>query len=158
MLPRYTTAEALPIPGWNDLGESTPVIAALAALSARGWIESAPDQFPPLSREAKALLAAARDRGVFELRTLPAEFDSSDRLLAVSVEIPGQRRLVFKQSGNPRQTLRYLDAFRELCRQGLVIHQLQKEFSLSARGFDAAANLATEDFTGELSFGRELDL
>lgn len=158
MLPRYTNSEGMPIPGWNDLGESTPLVAALAALSATGWIEQAAEPLPALSREAQALLAVARERGVFELRTLPAEFDSSDRLLAVSVEIPGQRRLVFKQSGNPRQTLRYLEAFKQLCRYGLVIHQLQKELSLSARGFDAADALATEDFTSELSFGREFDL
>jgi hypothetical protein len=103
-------------------------------------------------------LAAARERGAFELRTLPAEFDSSDRLLAVSVELPGQRRLVFKQSGNARQTLRFLDGFKELCQQGLVLHQLQKEFSLTARGFAAAEALASEDYAAELAFARELDL
>ena len=159
MLPRYTTSESISVPGWNDLGESAPVIAALATLSARGWVE-APSCSPPvaLSREALSLLAAARERGAFELRTLPAEFDSSDRLLAVSVELPGQRRLVFKQSGNPRQTLRFLDGFKELCQQGLVLHQLQKEFSLTARGFAAAEALSSEDYAAELAFARELDL
>ncbi|MCE2791236.1 MAG: hypothetical protein ACK493_16780 [Planctomycetota bacterium] len=159
MLPRYTNSEATSIHGWNDLSDSTPVIVALAALSARAWVEKQPAGEPPLlSREAQVLLAAARERGIFELRTLPTEFDSSDRLLAVSVELPGQRKLVFKQSGNPRQTLRFLDAFRELCQQGLALHQLQKEFSLTSRGFAAADQLAAEDFTADLSFARELDL
>lgn len=158
MLPRYTSSEALSFPGWNDLGESVPVIAALANLAARSWADSSPAPAGQLSREAQSLLAAAATRGVFELRTLPTEFDSSDRLLAVSLELPGQKRLVFKQSGNPQQTLRFLEAFKELCQQGLVIHQLQKEFSLTARGFEAAAGLSPEDFKAELAFARELDL
>jgi len=157
MLPRYTSSESLSIPGWNELGESVPVIAALANLAARAWTENASERSRELSHEAKVLLAAAAVRGIFELRTTPAEFDSSDRMLAVSVERPEQRRLVFKRSGEPRRTLRYLEAFRELCEQGLVIHQLQKEFSLTERGFALASSLAQEAFTDDLSFARDVD-
>lgn len=157
MLPRYTSSNSLSIPGWNELSESVPVIAALAALAARAWTENGPEPRRELSHEAKALLAAAAVRGIFELRTTPAEFDSSDRMLAVSVERPDQRRLIFKRTGEPRRTLRYLEAFRELCEQGLVIHQLQKEFSLTERGFAAAAVLSNEPFAADFSFALDVD-
>lgn len=157
MLPRYTSSDSLSIPGWNELSESVPVIAALAALAARAWTGPTPERNPELSHEARALLAAAAERGIFELRTTPAEFDSSDRMLAVSVERPDQRRFIFKRTGEPRRTLRYLEAFRELCEQGLVIHQLQKEFSLTERGFAVAATLTREAFTDDFSFARDVD-
>lgn len=157
MLPRYTSTESLSIPGWNELGESVPVIAALAALAARAWTVPQPTGNRELSQQAQALLAAAADRGIFELRTTPAEFDSSDRMLAVSVERPDHRRWVFKRSGDPRRTLRYLEAFRELCEQGLVIHQLQKEFSLTERGFAVADGLRGMDFSEDFSFARDVD-
>lgn len=157
MLPRYTSSESHSIPNWNELSESVPVIAALASLAANAWTERTPERSRELSREAKALLAAAAERGIFELRTTPAEFDSSDRMLAVSVERPDQRRLIFKRTGEPRRTLRYLEAFRELCEQGLVIHQLQKEFSLTERGFALATGLSLDAFAEDCSFARDVD-
>lgn len=157
MLPRYTSSDSLSIPGWNELSESVPVIAALAALAARAWTEPLAERSRALSREAKALLAAASERGIFELRTTPAEFDSSDRMLAVCIERPDQRRLIFKRTGEPRRTLRYLEAFRELCEQGLVMHQLQKEFSLTERGFAVADGLKRESFAEDFSFARDVD-
>lgn len=157
MLPRYTSSESLSIPGWNELSESVPVIASLAALAAHAWTEGPPERSRELSHEAKALLAAAAQRGIFELRTTPVEFESSDRMLAVCVERPDQRRLIFKRTGEPRRTLRYLEAFRELCEQGLVIHQLQKEFSLTERGFTVADSLCGEAFAEEFAFARDVD-
>jgi hypothetical protein len=73
MLPRYTNSEATSIHGWNDLSDSTPVIVALAALSARAWVEKQPAGEPPLlSREAQVLLAAARERGICRQSLTPA--------------------------------------------------------------------------------------
>ncbi len=178
MLPRYTASDPSSMPGWLELGESVPLIAALANLSARAWAEGVPTDAggeqpgaasseatrhatpafaQQLSREALALLAAAAPNGFFELRTAPTEFDSSDRMLAVSVELPNQRRLVFKQTAHPRRTLRFLEGFRQLCQCGLVIHQLQKEFSLSERGFELAIALNPAEFEPELRFAKELD-
>ncbi len=178
MLPRYTASDSSSLPGWNELGESVPLVAALANLSAKAWANSgAPESEPArpdserpdakqvaltstmqlLDREALALLAAAAPQGFFELRTAPSEFDSSDRMLAVSVELPHQRRLVFKQAAKPRKTIRFLEAFRQLCQYGLVIHQLQKEFSLSSLGFEMATQLDPREFEEELKFAKELD-
>jgi Mn-dependent DtxR family transcriptional regulator len=50
-----------------------------------------------------------------------------------------------------------LEAFRELCEQGLVIHQLQKEFSLTERGFTIADGLRRETFAEDFSFARNVD-
>jgi hypothetical protein len=78
-------------------------------------------------------------------------------MLAVCIERPDQRRLIFKRTGEPRRTLRYLEAFRELCEQGLVMHQLQKEFSLTERGFAVAHGLKRESFAEDFSFARDVD-
>ncbi len=164
MLPRYTASDSSSLPGWNELGESVPLVAALANLSAKAWANSGAPESEPARPDSErpdakqvALLAAAAPQGFFELRTAPSEFDSSDRMLAVSVELPHQRRLVFKQAAKPRKTIRFLEAFRQLCQYGLVIHQLQKEFSLSSLGFEMATQLDPREFEEELKFAKELD-
>jgi hypothetical protein len=84
-----------------------------------------------LSHEARALLAAAAERGIFEsarlrLNLIPAtecwRFLLNGLINGVSFsnELESQDVLCG-----------YLETFRELCEQGLVIHQLQKEFSLT---------------------------
>lgn len=157
MLPRHFDFHDGSELGWAELNESVPTIAGLARMAAGAFGRSPPDP-GKLSREALALLAASQQRGVFELRAASAEFDSSDRLLAVCIETTGDRRWVFKRSGNPRQTLKYLDGFRELCQTGLVLHQLQKEFSLTTSGFDFASRLDPQDFSEEFQFAREEEI
>jgi len=64
--------------------------------------------------------------------------------------------LAFKNKQDPARTIRFLEAFRELCGAGLVIHHLFREFSLNHEGFEFAATIKREEVEDGLSFGVEL--
>lgn len=145
---------------WQDLEFGAPTIIGYARLCSLAL--SQPSQFAEsnideLSLEARTILVAARDRGSLDIRASRESFDSADRFLAVCVEFELDRRLLFLQKENPKQTVKFLDGFRELCQFGLVIHHLQKDFSLSAAGFEVAANLNPQTVQDLMDFALEIE-
>jgi len=141
-LPRWTSDDTLAA-GWSKMSFGAPTIMALARLCSEAFVSatSADD----LSPEAQAILYSARDRGVFELKAVKEAFDSVERFLAVYVETDPHEFIVFKVSGQPSQTVRFLEGFRDLCASGLVLHHLNAEFSLSSQGFEKAKAIAAEE-------------
>ena len=130
---------------WMELSCGGPTIAAFATLCghALSGSVSSPGE---LDEYAKTLLSAARHRGMFDLRGNPDAFDASDRLLAICVEIDENRKLLFRQKEMPRETMKFIDGFRQLCQSGLVLHHLQRDFSLTRQGFEQADSLPSDAF------------
>ncbi|MFK7766122.1 MAG: hypothetical protein AB8B55_02685 [Mariniblastus sp.] len=149
--------------GWEDLEKGAPTILAFAALCSRSI--SNDDSTEPdleqlasqLTDESKALLVAAQSRGTMDIRASRESFDSADRFLAICVEYELDQRLLFLQKDNPEQTVRFLEGFRRLCKFGLVIHHLQKDFSLSVSGYALAKTLTRDDYSELLGFAVEID-
>ena len=143
---------------WNDLADGAPTVIGLASLCglalAKPLEVCVADQ---LSDEAKTILVLAAKRGTIDIRANRNSFDSADRFLAVCVEYELDHRFLFLQKDNPQQTIRFLEGFRELCQHGLVIHHLQKDFSLSSQGFVVAQTLARSDFESLIQFAVELE-
>src|SRR5687768_16478616 len=125
---------------WQELGMGAPTIIALANLCGRSLIQP-PERDVELGAEAKAILVAARQRGVLELKGINTAFESFDRLLAVHVETEPERGIVFRSRTNPEFTIRCLEAFRQPCAAGLILHHLYRDFSLSQRGYELARKL-----------------
>lgn len=142
---------------WQELGEGAPTLVAFAQLAAAALQRDSDADAEPLIPEAEAILVAAAPRGMMDIRANREPFDSSERLLAVCVEIAENRRLLFLRRDQPEQTVRFLEGFRQLCRQGWVMHHLQREFSLSARGFERARELDPDRFQELLAFAVELE-
>jgi hypothetical protein len=146
---------------WQDLGFGAPTIIGFANLCSLAMCQvsdSAQSDLPQqLSGEAKTILVAAAKRGTIDIRADRDSFDSAERFLAVCVEVELDHRLLFLQKENPEQTIRFLEGFRQLCQSGLVMHHLQKDFSLSASGFAIAKSLKREEFVGLLEFGMEIE-
>ena len=140
----------------SDLGSGSISVLGFAQLAARALAGNV-DLPQALSNEALVLLYLARDRGIFEMRAQPDAFDSTERLLAVSVEFEEGRWKVFRQKSNPRKTVAYLDAFRELCQGGLVLHHSLREFSLTKNGFSVAAESKPNDLDIELEWANVLE-
>ncbi len=144
---------------WQDLGYGAPTIIGFANLCSQaltqptGRQESADD----LSVEARTILVAAANRGTIDIRADRDSFNSAERFLAVCVEYELEKRLLFLQKEDPEQTIRFLEGFRELCQSGLVIHHLQKDFSLSAAGFHMARSLNRDEFESLLRFAVEIE-
>ncbi len=152
MLPRHLGELGDNSSSWQELGNGAPTIVALAKICARA-LEVEPEIEPAFSVEAKTLLFAAKNRGVMEIVGTNTAFDAVDRFLAVSIEVESDRRLTFKRNTDPERTVRFLDAFKELCESGLVLHHLFREFSLSSNGFKAAKTVREEEVQKELKFG-----
>ena len=140
------------------VGEGYPTIAALAMMCANA-ISHPPqdDSIDDLSDEAKTLLVTARDRGTFEIRATKASFDSTERFLAICVETEQDVFLMFRQKAQPRQTIRFFEGFAELCRHGLMIHHLQKDFSLSSKGYAWADSIEGSKFEQLADFAIEAE-
>ena len=141
---------------WEDTGAGAPTIIGFARLCSNA-LASGHVSTDGLSVEAIALLYAARERGVIEIKASNNAFDAIDRFLAVYVEIDPDTGFVFKRKDDPTRTIRFLDAFRELCAAGLVYHHLYREFSLTSDGFQFAAKIAREDIEDALSFASKLE-
>ena len=139
---------------WEDLGAGAPTIIALARLASQAIATES--DLSDLSGEAKALLYAARDRGVIAVKGANDAFDSVDRFLSVHVELDADSVLAFKNKSEPEMTIRFLDGLRELCAGGLVIHHLYREFSLSRFGFETARTLSQDEVAEQLEKGVEL--
>ncbi len=151
MIPRNVSPSTSPatggFPEWNS---ASPTISGLAHLAARAVADVA-TPVSQLSEPAKVLLQAAKQRGIFEIRGNPDAFDSTERLLAVCVEAAEGQWWMFKEKSNPRKTMAYLEGFRQLCQAGLVVHQWQREFSLTHAGFEWEMDIPT-DYQQELEW------
>jgi len=137
------------------MNEGYPVVSALAMLSAKAIAAGefkAEETLEKLTPEAKMLLLVARVRGTFEVRATKDSFDSTERFLAVCVETEPGVYLVFRRKDQPRQTVRFIEAFAQLCRLGLVIHHQQKEFSLSTHGYAVGENVSADEIQDLLDF------
>ena len=129
---------------WQELELGVPTIAGFAQLCSRA-IGGAIPPADELDRYAQALLSAASLRGMFDLRGNKEAFDSSDRLLAVCVEREPDCHWLFRPHGQPRETMRFLEGFRQLCQYNLVVHHTLREFSLTSSGFDMAEQIHASD-------------
>lgn len=140
------------------VGEGYPTIAALAMLCANAITDPPSDvELSELSDEAKTLLVTAQQRGTFEIRATKVSFDSTERFLAICVETEPEVFLMFRRKAQPRQTVKFFEGFAELCRHGLMIHHLQKDFSLSSKGYQLAESLKPSDFETLASFAIEAE-
>ena len=141
---------------WQELSEGVPTLAGLATVCSLALRDPANADVDTLSREALAILVAASNRGIIDIRGSKEAFDATERLLAVCVEIDPDTRLLFRRKDDPRQTVRFLEGFRQLCAAGLVMHHLQRDFSLTHAGYGLATGLDREDFHPELEFATEI--
>lgn len=143
---------------WEALGNGAPVLVALAQLSAEAVVHRPAVALDQLSPEAKAILFAARNRGVIEIKGSHIAFEAPARLLAVFVEVDDTQTLTFRDHEKPEVTVRFLEGFRELCELGLAIHHIHRDFSLTARGFELARSIERKEVQAWLSQGREFGL
>jgi hypothetical protein len=144
---------------WKELDQGTSTICAFAELCRQAIIfpPTEPIQADQISVKAQAILASTPNRGVVDIRGKKDEFDSVERFLAVCVEVEADRRLLFRRRDDPQQTVEFLDAFGELCRAGLMIHHLGRDFSFSATGFALAKSLNAEQLSQWIEFGVEVE-
>jgi hypothetical protein len=144
---------------WEALGSGAPVLVALAQLSSMAMVDSPPmpdlDQLLP---ESKAILFAAKERGVIELKGSNTAFEAPSRMLAVYVEIDEVQTIAFRDRLNPEVTVRFLEGFRHLCQTGLVMHHLYRDFSLTSRGFELARMISQNEVQTWLDKGTEFGL
>ena len=139
----------------QEMTEGLPTIAAFARLCGHALAGEIQGVTP--SQEALALVAASSGNGTFEIRGEKDGFESAERFLAVCVEVGPGKRLLFRDKSNPRQTMLYLEGFRQLCKSGFIMHHLMKDFSLSKSGYDLAETLDTKEFQSCIEFAVEIE-
>lgn len=121
---------------WKDLDSGAPTISAFADLCRRAIVSPpGPVESEALSDEARAILICGGERGVVDVRASKDDYDSIERFLAICIETEPDSRMHFLQKENPMQTVAFLEGFAELCRNGLIIHHLGREFSFSKTGY-----------------------
>jgi hypothetical protein len=146
---------------WEALGAGAPVLVALAQLCSQAMVDGVaakPTSVEGMMPEAKAILVAARGRGVIEVRGVNTAFDPAARMLAVYVEIDETQTIAFRDPNEPEVTVRFLEGFRQLCALGLVMHHLHRDFSLSTAGFELAKLIQRDDVLAWLEKGSEFGL
>lgn len=146
---------------WEALGAGAPVLVALAQLCSQAMVgrdAAKPTTADGLMPEAKAILVAARDRGLVEVRGVNTAFDPAARLLAVYVELDPNQTIAFRDPENPEITISFLEGFRQLCERGLVMHHLHRDFSLTKRGFEIARTIQKREVQTWLDKGSEFGL
>lgn len=127
---------------WEALGAGAPMLVALAQLASDNWVGQRQDvTVDQLSGEAKAILFSARDHGMIEVRPVNSAFEAAARMLAVYVEMSGERTIAFRDASEPETTLQFLGGFRELCSYGLIIHHVARDFSLAPQAFQLARQI-----------------
>jgi hypothetical protein len=147
---------------WEELGHGAPTIAGFAKLCSHAMQH--PDSRTndqllfELPHESKLILHLARERGTFEIRSNRDGFDSAERFLAVCVETTIDHWRLLLDKTHPEQTVRCLEGFRQLCLTGLIMHHLQREFSLSARGFEIARGVTAATAGNLIEFGMRLEI
>lgn len=140
---------------WQELGEGVPSLAGFARLCSLA-LAAGPRLDLPLSLEAKAILFAAREQGMIEIKGSNRAFDAPARLLAVHVELPQMRTVALRSRVKPEITIRMLAGFRELCATGLVMHHIYGDFSLTKEGFDLARTVPEEEVAATLQEATEI--
>lgn len=155
-LPPYPRDEGLPT-GWEEMGAGAPTLIGLARLCADAIHRGAAADME-LSPEALAILYAARDRGVIEVKGDHNAFEAPDRFLAIYVELDEQRTVVFRNRAEPEITIRFFNGFRQLCQAGLVMHHLYHDFSLTTAGFQRAQTITADDVAEPMTHAREFGL
>ena len=160
---------------WEALGNGAPVLVALAQICSAAWTGMHADPSSPLalikkdasivsrtteglSGEALAILYAAGERGIIELKAVNTAFDAAARLLAVYVEESDERTIAFRDAHKPEITVRFLDGFRQLCERGFVIHHIFRDFSLSPIGFEMARTISRPQVQQWLDMATEFGL
>jgi hypothetical protein len=163
MIPRNLSGDVGPPTPWQELEAGASTISAFAELCRRSLIsppESSIDA-SDLSAEAKTILVAGANRGVIDVRAFKEDFDSVQRFLAICVETQPGDRILFLQRDEPEQTVAFLEGFAELCRNGLIMHHLGRDFSFSKLGFSMASQLvesgAQESVAALLEFGTAVE-
>lgn len=130
---------------WEELGAGAPTIVAFARLSSDALAANRQTSGEELSDEARAILFAARHRGAIEIKGVNEAFESSERFLAICIELDSDRQFILKRRDDPVLTIRFLDGFRQLCASGLVMHHLFRDFSLTRSGFEIARQIGRHD-------------
>ncbi len=146
---------------WEALGAGAPVLIALAQLCSQAMVSLPAANLiakESLSPEAKAILVAARNRGVIEIKPVNTAFDPAARFLAVYVEIDSTQTIAFRNVEDPEVTVAFLEGFRQLCYAGLVMHHIYRDFSLSLRGFEIARTIDPQEVQPWLNKGTEFGL
>lgn len=143
---------------WEALGEGAPTLAALAAVCAGAIVSPTGQSVESLRDEARAILFAAKDRGVIEVRGVRTAFEGPARLLAVYVELDEHRTIAFRNREAPEVTVRFFEGFCQLCRAGLVLHHLHRDFSLSHAGFEKAGQIEKREVERLLAEATEFGL
>jgi hypothetical protein len=147
---------------WEAMGEGGPTLAALAAICARTLANPNTVQesitSADLSLEALAILYSARERGIIEVRGVKTAFETPGRLLAVYVEISEHHTIAYRSQENPEVTIQFFDGFCELCRRGLILHHLHRDFTLSRRGFELARSIDRQQIETQLAAATEFGL
>lgn len=111
-----------------------------------------------LGRQAEAILACAADRGLIELRMQTDRIDSSERLLAVTIEMGENTRRTLRKKSDPAWTMEFLEGFRRLCLNGLVMHLAGSEFVLTSAGFGLARGLDATAYAAELEGAQDEEI
>ncbi len=142
---------------WHELGQGAPTLGGLARICSQS-LASGGNRKQVLSHEARAILFAARERAMIEVKGSNRAFDAPARMLAVYIEVATDRTLIFRRKDNPAFTIRFLAGFRELCEAGLVMHHIYHDFSLTREGLEAGANIAAEEVADLLAQATELGL
>lgn len=153
MLERYLGSDGKGSIDWESMSFGAPTVIGLAQLCGQalmGPTRSTAD----ISVEAKTILFLARERGILELRGTNDAFESCERLLTIFIECSDDQSIALKAPGNVRQSVKFLEGLRQACQAGLVLHHLQREFSLSALGFEFAEQLREEELEETLSFAQ----
>ncbi|TVP94823.1 MAG: hypothetical protein EA381_19680 [Planctomycetaceae bacterium] len=144
---------------WEALGSGGPTLSALAAVCARAIVDPVPaDQLPEFCPEALAILYVARHRGVIEVRGVRTAFEAPGRLLAVYVEEDATRTIAFRNQESPQVTVRFFEGFCQLCRAGMILHHLHRDFTLSRSGFERAAQIRPEEVAEGIAEATEFGL
>lgn len=140
---------------WNELGQGAPTLGGLARVCSSS-VANPPAQIAPLSPEARAILFAARHRGLLEVKGANRAYDAPGRMLAVYIDLGGDRTLILRSREEPLITIRFLSAFRELCAAGYVMHHIYHEFSLTMPGLAVALEVPASEAEPLLALGTEL--
>jgi hypothetical protein len=146
---------------WDALGAGAPVLVALSQICSNAMVEfdaAAAIDAEQLTPESKAILVAARERGVIEIKAVNAAFEAPSRMLAVYIELDESQTIAFRDPHAPEVTVRFLEGFRVLCELGLVMHHIHRDFSLTSRGFEIARTISKEEVKPWLDKGTEFGL
>ncbi|QEG20353.1 hypothetical protein [Mariniblastus fucicola] len=163
MIPRNLSGDQAGQTPWQELEFGAATISAFAELCRRSIITPLESAINPdiLSNEAKAILVCGGARGVVDVRAHKDDYDSVERFLAICIETEPDSHVLFLQREDPEQTVAFLDGFAELCRNGLVVHHLGRDFSFSKSGYAVSKQLCDEGAGDEvktlIDFATKLD-